>query len=88
MKDRDSGEVCAEVIRNTHGETLKGFVREHVEPGAALYTDEAKAYKGIPEFEHEAVNHSVGEYVDGMAHTSGIKSFWSHAEARSSGHLP
>ena len=31
----------------------------------------------MTEFEHEAVNHSVGEYVDGMAHTNGIESFWS-----------
>ena len=77
VKDRDSGEVRAEVVTNTEGETLKGFVREHVEPGAILYTDEAAAYKGMPEFDHEAVNHSVGEYVDGMAHTNGIESFWS-----------
>ena len=26
--------------------------------------------------EHETVNHSVGEYVRGMAHTNGIESFW------------
>ena len=26
-------------------------------------------------FEHETVKHSVGEYVDGMAHTNGIESF-------------
>ena len=28
-------------------------------------------------FDHESVRHSVGEYVDGMAHTNGIESFWS-----------
>ena len=77
VKHRDSGEVRAEVITNTDGETLKGFVREHVEPGATIYTDEAAAYKGMSEFDHEAVHHSVGEYVDGMAHTNGIESFWS-----------
>ena len=27
-------------------------------------------------FDHETVRHSVGEYVDGMAHTNGIESFW------------
>ncbi|MYH56978.1 MAG: transposase [Boseongicola sp. SB0675_bin_26] len=26
---------------------------------------------------HEAVNHSVGEYVREMAHTNGMESFWS-----------
>ena len=25
---------------------------------------------------HEAVCHSVGEYVNGMAHTNGMESFW------------
>ena len=41
-----------------------------------VYTDDAAAYKGMP-FEHATVRHSVGEYVDGMAHTNGIESFWS-----------
>ncbi len=77
IKDRNTNEVRAEVVKTTDGETLKGFVREHVEPGATLYTDEAKAYQGMPEFDHEAVNHSVSEFVDGMAHTNGIESFWS-----------
>ena len=77
VKDRESNEVRAEVVSATDGETLKGFVREHVEPGSVLYTDEAAAYNGMTEFKHEAVNHSVGEYVDGMAHTNGIESFWS-----------
>ena len=27
-------------------------------------------------FEHETVKHSVSEYVNGMAHTNGIESFW------------
>ena len=28
-------------------------------------------------FEHQAANHSVGEYVRDVAHTNGIESFWS-----------
>ncbi len=28
-------------------------------------------------FDHTSVRHSVGEFVDGMAHTNGIESFWS-----------
>ena len=77
VKDRDTNEVRAEVVTSTDVATIRGFVREHTEPGAALYTDEAAAYRGMPEFDHEAVNHGVGEYVDGMAHTNGIESFWS-----------
>ncbi len=40
-----------------------------------MFTDEASAYQGMP-FDHEAVNHSAGEYVRGMAHTNGMESFW------------
>ena len=27
-------------------------------------------------FKHETVKHSISEYVNGMAHTNGIESFW------------
>ena len=77
VKDRDTNEVRAEVVTSTDAATIRRFVREHAEPGAALYTDEAAAYRGMPEFDHEAINHGVGEYVHGMAHVNGIESFWS-----------
>ena len=35
-----------------------------------------KAIKDIP-YDHESVNHSVGEYVRDQAHTNGVESFWS-----------
>ncbi len=76
-KDRDSNEVRAEVITDTTKPTLQGFVREHVEPGAAVYTDEHRSYVGLDaDFDHGTVNHRVGEYVDGMIHTNGMVSFW------------
>ena len=78
MKDRDSNEVRAEVVRRVDGATLQGFVREHTEPGATVYTDEAATYKGLArDFAHEAVNHSASQYVRGLAHTNGMESFWS-----------
>ena len=73
VKDRGSNEIRAEVVHRTDGATLQGLVREHTEPGA----DDAAAYRGMPEFVHEAVNHTVSEYVRGQAHTNGIESFWS-----------
>ena len=77
VKDRDSNEVRAEVVHRTDGATLQGFVREHTEPGATVYSDEAAAYKGLArDFAHEAVNHSVSQYVRGQAHTNGMESFW------------
>ena len=75
-KDRETNEVRAKVIENTDKKTLQGFVRESAAEGATLYTDEHGSYTGMPEYGHEAVNHSVGEYVRDMAHTNGIESFW------------
>ena len=31
----------------------------------------------MPEYAHEAVKHSVFEYVRGQAHSNGLESFWS-----------
>ena len=77
MKDRDTGEVRAEVIQRVDRATLHGFVREHTEEGATVYTDDAAAYRGMTGFDHESVNHTVSEYVRDQAHTNGIESFWS-----------
>ena len=76
MKDRDSNKVTAHVVEDTNAPTLQGFVGDHAAEGATIYTDDHGGYQGMP-FEHETVKHSVGEYVNGMAHTNGIESFWS-----------
>ena len=77
-KDRKSGKVQARVIDSPGGRTLRGFVHDSVSPGSQVYTDENPSYIGLRgSYEHEAVKHSVGEYVRGMAHTNGIESFWS-----------
>ncbi len=76
VKDRASNRVTARVVTHTDTPTLQGFVADHAAPYAKVYTDDASAYQGLP-FDHEAINHSVGEYVRGLAHTNGIESFWS-----------
>ena len=75
-RDRATGQVSAAVVESTDAETLRGFVTDQVAEGATVYTDENRAYRGLP-FEHRTVNHSVGEYVDEMIHTNGVESFWS-----------
>ena len=76
-KDRATNKVSAKVVANVDAKTLQGFVIERTQPGATVYTDEHAAYRGMPGREHEAINHSVGEFVRDMAHTQGIESFWS-----------
>ena len=75
MKDRDTGQITSEVVDATDAPTLQGFVERNTEVDAMVYTDEASAYRGMPRM-HEAVKHSVSEYVRGMAHTNGMESHW------------
>ena len=77
MLNRDTGTVTAEPIGSTNTAALQGYVESRVERGATVYTDGHAAYVGLKVARHEAVAHSIGEYVRGMAHTNGIESFWS-----------
>ena len=65
IKDRDTGQITSEVIESTDAPTLQGFVERNTEPTATVYTDDARAYKGIHR-QHETVKHSVSEHVRGM----------------------
>ena len=75
VKDRATGRVSAAVVEAVDGATLKPFVLSRVAQEAEVFTDDHGAYRGLPN--HETVAHSVGEYVNGRAHTNGIESFWS-----------
>ena len=55
--------------------SVQGFVGERAAKGATVYTDDHGGYQGMP-FDHETVKHSISEFVNGMAHTNGIESFW------------
>ena len=76
-KDQATNAVTAKAIERKDRETMQGFVACHAAPGAKVFTDTAGGYHGMTGFDHEQVNHNVGEYVRGMAHTNGIESFWS-----------
>jgi transposase-like protein len=71
------GKVRTQIVADRKQETLHGHVRANVEAGAALYTDEFGAYKGLHgEYEHQIVDHAL-RYVDGRVHTNGMENFWS-----------
>lgn len=77
LKDRTTGQVRAKVVESTDGTTLKQFVYGNILSGSKIYTDESTSYLGMVDMDNESVNHSVGQWVNGMAHTNGIESFWS-----------
>lgn len=71
-----SGRVKTMMVPDTGKDELHGFIRQNVALGSKLYTDDHRSYIGLDEYKHESVNHSIGEYVRGQAHTNGIESFW------------
>ena len=74
-KERGSRKVKALVVKDIKKRTMHDFVAETVDSAATVYTDELRSYQGIPN-PHETVCHSAREWVDGMAGTNGIESFW------------
>ena len=73
---KEGGEVIAEPLPNVQIPTIKEAVRENVEAGAQIFTDEATAYKEMPEYKHQFVTHSAEEYVRGEVTTNSIESVW------------
>lgn len=69
------GEVRAAVVPDNKRPTLQGHIRQHVEPGASVYTDALLSYRGLDEYEHATVDHAT-KYVDGRIHTNGLENFW------------
>ena len=74
-RERETNKVATRRVENTEEPTLQGFIGENAAPRATICTDESKSYIGM-DFDHEAVNHSAGEYVRGQAHTNGMELFW------------
>jgi transposase-like protein len=74
--DDGPSQVQAEVVSNTGKPRMHQYVRDTVEKGARLYTDEHGSYTGLAgEYAHETVNHSE-RYVNGRVYTNGLENFW------------
>lgn len=75
IKDR-AGMVRAAHVSGTDKANLHNFIAVNVRPGSTVMTDEHAAYRGMKNYIHLTLRHSAGEYVNEMAHTNGIESFW------------
>ncbi len=75
IKDRESNKITAMPMPSVNQNSVGELITQSVSDGATVYSDESHVYNKLDN--HEAVNHSTGEYVRGMAHTNGIESFWS-----------
>jgi len=76
MVERGGKVIAGHVATRTKKE-LQAIVRERVEAGAAIFSDELKSYDGLEnEYKHQVINHAV-EYVNGNVHTNTMENFWS-----------
>jgi len=71
------GKVRTMVVDNRKKKALQANVREHVEAGAAIFSDALKSYEGLgADYQHAVIDHAV-EYVSGNVHTNTMENFWS-----------
>jgi transposase-like protein len=73
MRER-GGRTRAMPIEATDSDVIHDEIREHVESGSAIHTDEFAAYRGLTGFTHESVNHPASEFVRGDVTKNGIES--------------
>ena len=78
LKQRD-GKLRTKVFNELDGQTAKQFIKENVEPGSNVYTDQSSLYRtGLEEYNRESVRHSRPnpEFVRGDVHVNNVESFW------------
>lgn len=74
------GKIILKVVPGRDRETLQTWVAQHSTGDTEVYfTDDWAGYDGLADenTRHEAVNHSIEEWVRGDAHTQNIENVWS-----------
>nr|WP_294858682.1 IS1595 family transposase [uncultured Fluviicola sp.] len=78
MLDRDTKQVRCFVVPDTKANTIQPIIRQFIEKGSVLMTDEWIAYKGLnADYDHNFVDHSKKIYSVGDVSSNGIENFWS-----------
>jgi transposase-like protein len=71
------GTIRTAVIEDRTKNTMQPIVRENVEAGSEVYSDEwASNWRMDDEYVHGVINH-LQTYVEGNIHTNGMENFWS-----------
>lgn len=71
------GQIRTAVIPDRHKPVMQSFIRDNVEVGSEVITDEFVGYMGLDnEYAHSVINHAA-EYVKGHVHTNSLENLWS-----------
>jgi len=69
--------VTTKIVPHIRRATLAPHVREHVEPGADVFSDALSSYNDLSrDYFHQVIDHAE-TYVRGNVHTNGLENFWS-----------
>jgi transposase-like protein len=72
------GSFEAKAVNTPSKKILVGVVKDRVDKGSTVMTDELRAYKSLDrDFDHETVNHSAEEWARGNVYTNGVENAWS-----------
>jgi transposase-like protein len=74
-----SGSVRSHHVPAVTADNLRPIIATQIDGATVVYTDEGATSKGLGRLfeKHESVNHSIGEYVRGDAHTNTIEGYFS-----------
>jgi hypothetical protein len=76
-KSRETNQIRAEVIKRGESKPYAANVKDWVEAGSTVYTDQFSGYRRLGDtFQHGYVTHSNDEYVRGEIHVNGMENFW------------
>jgi transposase-like protein len=76
-KKKHVGQIRAFAAKQADASNTLPFLKQNLEEGATLHTDESKIYSRAKRtFTHESVNHSEKEYARGAISTTTIDGFW------------
>lgn len=71
------GELRAFAVDSRKKVELQKLIREQIESGSFLFSDELRSYIGLHEdYFHQVIDHAI-EYVNGNVHTNTLENFWS-----------
>jgi len=76
---RKGGIVKVWVLPSLDGRRMRGIIKQHVQKGAIICTDEYKSYRGLNKgkyFTHIVIDHSKGQHKVGLFHTNNVENFW------------
>jgi transposase-like protein len=77
IRSRD-GKVKTIALPNLQSQKIKQILKEHVEPGSILYTDDHKLHRKFGQwgFTHKKINKLFGFLVKPDIHTNSIEGYW------------